>query len=172
MSCAASGVMTSICGLARRCAPARAARRGAARRAAWSRGRAQRKMQPQSGRSGRLEDAAIKRKARALTSVTEPSYSLLKGRGAVYILENILEYKSALGPLYSQRYSRIWQKEKKENRQPKGGIWPKGGKTDNPTHNTDVSTWSTWSAVSNRTSRAGELRSAPSEPDDRDRATG
>ena len=32
--------------------------------------------------------------------------------------------------------------------------------------------WSTWSAVSNLTSRAGELRSAPSGPDDRDRATG
>ena len=27
--------------------------------------------------------------------------------------------------------------------------------------------WSTWSAVGNLTSRAGELRSAPSEPDDR-----
>ena len=34
------------------------------------------------------------------------------------------------------------------------------------------STWSTWSAVINLTSRAGELRSAPSEPDDRYRATG
>ena len=35
------------------------------------------------------------------------------------------------------------------------------------------STWSTWSAVSNRTStRAGELRSAPSGPDDWHRATG
>ena len=33
-------------------------------------------------------------------------------------------------------------------------------------------TWSTWSAVSNRTSRAGELRSAPSGPDDWDRVTG
>ena len=33
-------------------------------------------------------------------------------------------------------------------------------------------TWSTWSAVINLTSRAGELRSAPSEPDDRHRATG
>ena len=32
--------------------------------------------------------------------------------------------------------------------------------------------WSTWSAVGNLTSRAGELRSAPSGPDDRDRATG
>ena len=32
--------------------------------------------------------------------------------------------------------------------------------------------WSTWSAVGNLTSRAGELRSAPSEPDDRHRATG
>ena len=32
--------------------------------------------------------------------------------------------------------------------------------------------WSTWSAVGSLTSRAGELRSAPSEPDDRDRATG
>ena len=30
------------------------------------------------------------------------------------------------------------------------------------------STWSTWSAVINLTSRAGELRSAPSGPDDRD----
>ena len=34
------------------------------------------------------------------------------------------------------------------------------------------SSWSTWSAVINLTSRAGELRSAPSGPDDRDRATG
>ena len=33
-------------------------------------------------------------------------------------------------------------------------------------------TWSTWSAVINLTSRAGELRSAPSGPDDRDRVTG
>ena len=33
-------------------------------------------------------------------------------------------------------------------------------------------TWSTWSAVISLTSRAGELRSAPSGPDDRDRATG
>ena len=33
-------------------------------------------------------------------------------------------------------------------------------------------TWSTWSAVINLTSRVGELRSAPSEPDDRHRATG
>jgi len=33
-------------------------------------------------------------------------------------------------------------------------------------------TWSTWSAVISLTSRAGELRSAPSEPDDRYRATG
>ena len=31
------------------------------------------------------------------------------------------------------------------------------------------STWSTWSAVGNLTSRAGELRSAPSGPDDRHR---
>ena len=36
----------------------------------------------------------------------------------------------------------------------------------------DPKPWSTWSAVSNLTSRAGELRSAPSEPDDRYRATG
>ena len=34
------------------------------------------------------------------------------------------------------------------------------------------STWSTWSAVSNLTSRAGELRSAPSGPDDRYRVAG
>ena len=34
------------------------------------------------------------------------------------------------------------------------------------------STWSTWSAVGNLTSRAGELRSAPSGPDDRDRVAG
>ena len=34
------------------------------------------------------------------------------------------------------------------------------------------STWSTWSAVINLTSRAGELRSAPSGPDDRCRVTG
>ena len=33
-------------------------------------------------------------------------------------------------------------------------------------------TWSTWSAVGSLTSRAGELRSAPSGPDDRDRVTG
>ena len=33
-------------------------------------------------------------------------------------------------------------------------------------------TWSTWSAVINLTSRAGELRSAPSGPDDRDRVAG
>ena len=33
-------------------------------------------------------------------------------------------------------------------------------------------TWSTWSAVSNRTSRAGELRSAPSGPDDWHRVAG
>ena len=33
-------------------------------------------------------------------------------------------------------------------------------------------TWSTWSAVINRTSRAGELRSAPSGPDDWHRVTG
>ena len=33
-------------------------------------------------------------------------------------------------------------------------------------------TWSTWSAVISLTSRAGELRSAPSGPDDRDRVTG
>ena len=33
-------------------------------------------------------------------------------------------------------------------------------------------TWSTWSAVSSLTSRAGELRSAPSGPDDRDRVAG
>ena len=32
--------------------------------------------------------------------------------------------------------------------------------------------WSTWSAVSSLTSRAGELRSAPSGPDDRYRVTG
>ena len=32
--------------------------------------------------------------------------------------------------------------------------------------------WSTWSAVSNRTSRAGELRSAPSGPDDWHRVAG
>ena len=32
--------------------------------------------------------------------------------------------------------------------------------------------WSTWSAVINLTSRAGELRSAPSGPDDRDRVAG
>ena len=32
--------------------------------------------------------------------------------------------------------------------------------------------WSTWSAVINRTSRAGELRSAPSGPDDWHRVTG
>ena len=36
----------------------------------------------------------------------------------------------------------------------------------------DRSTWSTWSAVINLTSRAGELRSAPSGPDDRHRVTG
>ena len=35
-----------------------------------------------------------------------------------------------------------------------------------------VPTWSTWSAVINLTSRAGELRSAPSGPDDRHRVTG
>jgi len=35
-----------------------------------------------------------------------------------------------------------------------------------------LGTWSTWSAVINLTSRAGELRSAPSGPDDRDRVTG
>ena len=34
------------------------------------------------------------------------------------------------------------------------------------------STWSTWSAVGNLTSRAGELRSAPSGPDDRHRVAG
>ena len=34
------------------------------------------------------------------------------------------------------------------------------------------STWSTWSAVGNRTSRAGELRSAPSGPDDWHRVAG
>ena len=34
------------------------------------------------------------------------------------------------------------------------------------------STWSTWSAVINRTSRAGELRSAPSGPDDWHRVAG
>ena len=34
------------------------------------------------------------------------------------------------------------------------------------------STWSTWSAVGNLTSRAGELRSAPSGPDDWYRAAG
>ena len=34
-----------------------------------------------------------------------------------------------------------------------------------------VCTWSTWSAVINLTSRAGELRSAPSGPDDRHRVT-
>ena len=33
-------------------------------------------------------------------------------------------------------------------------------------------TWSTWSAVSDLISRAGELRSAPSGPDDRHRVTG
>ena len=33
-------------------------------------------------------------------------------------------------------------------------------------------TWSTWSAVGNLTSRAGELRSAPSGSDDRYRVTG
>ena len=33
-------------------------------------------------------------------------------------------------------------------------------------------TWSTWSAVINLTSRAGELRSAPSGPDARGRAAG
>ena len=33
-------------------------------------------------------------------------------------------------------------------------------------------TWSTWSAVISLTSRAGELRSAPSGPDDRDRVAG
>jgi len=33
------------------------------------------------------------------------------------------------------------------------------------------STWSTWSAVGSLTSRAGELRSAPSGPDDRDRVS-
>ena len=33
-------------------------------------------------------------------------------------------------------------------------------------------TWSTWSAVINRTSRAGELRSAPSGPDDWHRVAG
>ena len=32
--------------------------------------------------------------------------------------------------------------------------------------------WSTWSAVGNLTSRAGELRSAPSGPDDRHRVAG
>ena len=32
--------------------------------------------------------------------------------------------------------------------------------------------WSTWSAVISLTSRAGELRSAPSGPDDRDRVAG
>ena len=32
--------------------------------------------------------------------------------------------------------------------------------------------WSTWSAVINLTSRAGELRSAPSKPDDRYRVVG
>ena len=35
-----------------------------------------------------------------------------------------------------------------------------------------VGTWSTWSAVISLTSRAGELRSAPSGPDDRYRVTG
>ena len=35
-----------------------------------------------------------------------------------------------------------------------------------------ASTWSIWSAVINLTSRAGELRSAPSGPDDRYRVTG
>ena len=35
-----------------------------------------------------------------------------------------------------------------------------------------VCTWSTWSAVINRTSRAGELRSAPSGPDDWHRVAG
>ena len=34
------------------------------------------------------------------------------------------------------------------------------------------STWSTWSAVGSLTSKAGELRSAPSGPDDRDRVAG
>ena len=41
-----------------------------------------------------------------------------------------------------------------------------------PTHATPVGTWSTWSAVGSLTSRAGELRSAPSGPDDRDRVAG
>ena len=36
----------------------------------------------------------------------------------------------------------------------------------------DVFIWSTWSAVGNLTSRAGELRSAPSGPDARGRAAG
>ena len=35
-----------------------------------------------------------------------------------------------------------------------------------------TSTWSTWSAVISLTSRAGELRSAPSGPDGRDRVAG
>ena len=50
-------------------------------------------------------------------------------------------------------------KKKEENRQAKGGM---GGR-----HTPAWSTWSTWSAVINLTSRAGELRSAPSGPEDR-----
>ena len=66
---------------------------------------------------------------------------------------------------------------KKENRQPKGGV---GGRHAATTQGfqgekccgLETSTWSTWSAVINRTSRAEELRSAPSGPDDWHRVTG
>ena len=43
---------------------------------------------------------------------------------------------------------------------------------DSRPHPGPSGTWSTWSAVGSLTSRAGELRSAPSGPDDRDRVTG
>ena len=49
---------------------------------------------------------------------------------------------------------------------------PPGRARSRKTSRHAVRTWSTWSAVINLTSRAGELRSAPSGPDDRYRVTG
>ena len=66
------------------------------------------------------------------------------------------------------------KKERKKTDNPREG-WEDGTP---PPHTGILSlestrcTWSTWSAVISLTSRAGELRSAPSGPDDRDRVAG
>ena len=66
-----------------------------------------------------------------------------------------------------------WASErKKENRQPKGGMGGRYTATPWASLVESRGTWSTWSAIINRTCGAGELRSAPSGPDDWHRVTG